>query len=208
MKPKFLVWLLIGLILSVGIGFSTFINLPPDRAPQPISLGVAAAQPTKPAPTYAVTPQAQPVLSGAIRPGAAAPNFRLPLLSTNLETSLAQYQGDAVVLNFWASWCDQCQLETPLLEKTYQQEKAKGLVILGLDLGNEDTHADALGFRAKLGVTYPLLIDAGDAVTRSYFVYGIPTSVFISRTGKIQRIQIGALDEAQLQLSLSEILGP
>ncbi|HMD89228.1 MAG TPA: TlpA disulfide reductase family protein [Anaerolineaceae bacterium] len=207
MKPKFLVWLLIGLLLSVGIGFSTFINLPPDRAPQPISLSTGTAHPTNLAPTYAVTHQAQPVLSGAIRPGAAAPNFKLPLLNTNLETSLAQYQGDAVLLNFWSSWCDQCQLETPLLEKTYQQEKAKGLVILGIDLGNEDTLPDALNFMSRFGVTYPLLLDHGDAVTRAYLVYGIPTSFFISRAGKIQLSHIGSLNEADLQMSLSQILG-
>ncbi|MDR3560532.1 MAG: TlpA disulfide reductase family protein [Negativicutes bacterium] len=208
MKPKILIWLLIGLLISVGIGFSTLLDLLPASSLRSISTSTDAAQVVSQSPFYAISHQDEAVTSGAIRPGAVAPNFRLPLLNTSLEASLEQYRGDAVLLNFWASWCDQCRLETPLLEKTYQQEKAKGLVILGIDLENEDTLTDALSFRTKFGVTYPLLLDGSDAVTRSYFVYGIPTSVFISRAGKIQLSHIGILDDAQLQMSLSELLGP
>jgi len=200
-------WMLIGLLFSIGIGFSSFLNLSLTGSPRPISTGASAAQPTNPQPAYGATLEHSPTFSGAIRPGSAAPDFKLHLLNKDLEYSLSQFQGDAVVLNFWASWCDQCKLETPLLEKAYQQEKENGLVILGIDLGNEDTLTDALNFESKFGVTYPLLRDDGDAVARSYLVYGIPTSVFISRTGKIQLNHIGSLDEGELQLSLSQIQG-
>ena len=210
MKPRqkyqILIWLAVGFLFSIGIALSSFLNLSPGGLLRPSSTS-AAAQSLSLTPGSVVTLSHSPMMNGSARPGADAPNFKIPLLNTGLETSLRQFQGQAVVLNFWASWCDQCKLETPLLEKAYQEEKEKGLVILGIDLGNEDARADALIFMAKFGVTYPLLRDNGDAVARSYFVYGIPTSVFISRTGKIQLSHIGSLDAAELQTSLSQILG-
>lgn len=167
----------------------------------------AVAQPLSLTPASVVTLSHSPMINGSARPGADAPDFNIPELNTGLETSLSQYRGQAVLLNFWASWCSQCKLEAPLLEQAYQQQKEKGLVILGIDLGNEDTRADALSFKSKFGVSYSLLMDDGDSVARSYFVYGIPTSVFISRTGKIQSSHIGSLDAAELQTSLAQILG-
>src|SRR5579864_2113615 len=70
--------------------------------------------------------------------GHSAPNFSLAMLRPSTSTtalSLSNFKGKAVVLNFWASWCDPCKEELPLLESTWKQLQAQGkdVVFLGID---------------------------------------------------------------------------
>lgn len=118
--------------------------------------------------------------------------------------SLADLRGKGVVLNFWASWCDPCREEAALLEQTWQQEQANGIVFLGLDYLDQEPAAKA--YLAEYQVTYPNGPDLQSKAARDYGIKGVPETFFISPDGKIAFMVIGPIvNESQMEQGLSKI---
>ena len=117
--------------------------------------------------------------------GRPAPDFKLAALGTGQGTALdlASFKGKAVVLNFWSSSCVPCQQEAPLLQSTWQQMKAKGIVFVGVDF--EDAQSDGLSFLQKNGITYPNVLDVNGATAINYGVTYTPTTYFINKQGVV-----------------------
>src|SRR5258708_5256357 len=90
---------------------------------------------------------------------------------------LTDYRGKLVVLNFWATWCAPCRLETPLLQKTYARLQTGGLVILGIDQAEDIAPVNS--FVKEFNLTYPILLDTDLSATQAYGVIGLPTTFFI-----------------------------
>jgi cytochrome c biogenesis protein CcmG/thiol:disulfide interchange protein DsbE len=103
--------------------------------------------------------------------------------------SLDQLAGKGVVLNFWASWCDPCREEAALLEQTWQEEQANGIVFIGLDYLDQEPAAKA--YLAEFGISYPNGPDLQSAAARRYGIKGVPETFFIDPEGKITDIVIG-----------------
>jgi cytochrome c biogenesis protein CcmG/thiol:disulfide interchange protein DsbE len=119
----------------------------------------------------------------------SAPAFRLDRLDRPGKLSLAAYRGRPVVLNFWASWCEPCKQEAPLLEAAWRRYGSRGLVVLGLDFN--DLRSDARRFARENRMSYPLVHDGhGDTLT-DYGVTGAPETFFIDRAGRLvcERLQ-------------------
>jgi cytochrome c biogenesis protein CcmG/thiol:disulfide interchange protein DsbE len=130
----------------------------------------------------------------------AAPGFTLAALgSAGPKVSLSEYAGKPVILNFWASWCDPCQKETPLLASWYKQHPH--VVLLGLD--ENDTMAKAVKFAAAKGVTYPLAFDPNATVPGGYGVDALPQTFFLNAKHQIVYQVIGAVTGAKLDKGLS-----
>ena len=110
--------------------------------------------------------------------GHPAPDFTLAILSARPgpPIHLASLKGKPVMLNFWASWCDPCKQEAPLLEATWQQVRSQGIVFLGIDF--EDRQSDGLSFLQTYGITYPNVIDASGSVAINYGVTGFQETFF------------------------------
>lgn len=118
--------------------------------------------------------------------------------------SLADLQGKGVVLNFWASWCDPCRAEAELLEATWQQEKEKGVVFIGLDYLDQEPAAKA--YLAEYQISYPNGPDIQSDAARRYGIKGVPETFFIDPTGKIVHMVIGPIvNEAQFEQALTKI---
>ncbi len=120
--------------------------------------------------------------------GHPAPNFSLTTLSSNSQKStlsLSTYKGRPVVLNFWASWCDPCQQEAPLLESAWKQAQSQGkdIVILGIDF--QEANNDGLHFLQSYDITYPAVADIDGSVAGKYDVAGLPVTIFIDRNGMV-----------------------
>jgi cytochrome c biogenesis protein CcmG, thiol:disulfide interchange protein DsbE len=127
---------------------------------------------------------------------AAAHTFTLPALGkSGQQVSLSQYQGQPVILNFWASWCPPCQQETPLLASWYKQQDGH-VVLLGLD--ENDTTANALKFAAAKGVSYPIGFDPNVTVALAYGADDLPQTFFLNAKHQIVDHVFGAITTAEL----------
>ena len=114
--------------------------------------------------------------------GMEAPDFTLSDPSGGT-VHLRDLRGKVVVVDFWATWCSPCRALMPHIQKMHEQLAAKGLAILGLDVG-EDT-ATVAKFAKERAYTFPLLLDAEPQVTSRYFVQSYPTTFVIDRAGRI-----------------------
>jgi peroxiredoxin len=124
-----------------------------------------------------------PALAGA--PGAAAPQFSLAARGGQ-NVSLAQYKGQVVMINFWASWCGPCRQEMPLLESIYKKYNKLGFTMLGVNVEPDSNAANA--WLKETPVSFPILYDTQSKVSKLYDVAGMPTSVIIDRAGKVRLI--------------------
>ncbi|HXW34708.1 MAG TPA: TlpA disulfide reductase family protein [Acidimicrobiales bacterium] len=134
--------------------------------------------------------------------GGRAPTFALPsLVDSRTQVSLAQFRGKPLVLNFWASDCPPCRTEMPLLQSEFESRHG-AVSFLGID--TLDSSTAALSFLAQVHTSYPVAVDSSGAVATKYGVYGIPTTVFVSASGRIAGRHIGQLDASTLERALSE----
>jgi len=143
-----------------------------------------------------------PIFSSPIGRGEIAPDFTLLSLDGQ-PFSLEAMRGKPILINFWATWCDPCQEEMPLLESTGAKHDA-GLVLIGINQG--DKEADVKEFVEKEKITFSILLDEKTKVGDLYGVSGYPTSIFIDKNGIIQAIYLGELTPAQLEQNL-ELIG-
>ena len=130
-----------------------------------------------------------------------AASFSLPVLGdTGKQLSLSQYQGKPVIVNFFASWCEPCQTETPLLASWYTQQQGK-VALVGLD--ENDTTANAQKFLAAKGVSYPVGFDPTTVAASAYGVAALPQTFFLNAQHRIVEHLYGAVTKAQLAKGLS-----
>jgi cytochrome c biogenesis protein CcmG, thiol:disulfide interchange protein DsbE len=125
---------------------------------------------------------------------------RLGLAIADGEVSLDELRGVPVVLNFWASWCDPCRSEAPILERAWRRDGRRGVLYVGLDM--QDLTGDAEAFLEEFGITYPTVRDPGRAVADGYGLTGIPETAFIDRDGRVVAYAIGALEPHLLEIGV------
>jgi cytochrome c biogenesis protein CcmG, thiol:disulfide interchange protein DsbE len=134
--------------------------------------------------------------SGAPAPDPAAPAFSLPVLGqSGQKVSLAGYAGRPLIVNFFASWCEPCQQETPLLARFYQAEHGK-VALVGLD--ENDTAGNGASFTHKEGVSYPVGFDPETIAASAYGVAALPQTFFLNAKHRIVDRVFGAVTMADL----------
>ncbi len=132
--------------------------------------------------------------SSQLTEGGVAPALRLPRLSGSGEASLAEHRGKVVVLNFWASWCEPCREESPLLQRWHERISRANATVVGVDV--LDVASDAKAFAAKYGLTYPLLRDGDGETLKDFEVAGQPWTFVVDRDGRIAAVRRGPVDDA------------
>jgi len=132
-----------------------------------------------------------------------APNATLVDLH-NKRVALSSWHGKVVVLNFCYVACQPCQYEMPDLQKVYEAEYSRGLVVVGINTSDDATSISR--FLKDLGITYPVLRDVGQRTTIEYRIVDTPTSFIIDRNGVIRYKVIGPLDKATLNHDISSLL--
>ncbi len=137
--------------------------------------------------------------------GAKAPEYFATGLDGRLLDSSA-LKGKVVVVNFWATWCPPCRAEIPDFQAVYEENKSKGLEILGFSV-DEIPPAQLQDFVEKFKMTYPVAF-APESVVKA-FAPGqyIPTTFLIDKKGMIRHKQVGAMDKASLSQWVDRLLG-
>lgn len=151
-----------------------------------------ALTPATPAPDTSAAPAEQDDTEQEYMP---APDFTLTDMDGNTH-SLSDYQGEIVILNFWASWCGPCEKEMPEYDQMNQElletEEAR-LLTINLTDGVRETEDSARNFMEKNGYSMTTLLDIDGTAADAYQVYGIPTTVIINQEGRVAGYQASAL---------------
>jgi cytochrome c biogenesis protein CcmG/thiol:disulfide interchange protein DsbE len=149
--------------------------------------------------------------------GKPAPAFALQNLSGS-KVSLASYKGKAVMINFWATWCGPCKVETPWIVELRNKYAAQGFEVLGVDTEGDDletsdkagwakAESNAGKFATEMKVPYPVLLD-GDSISRNYGGLDVlPMSFFVDRSGKVVAAQAGLTSESDIEANIKKALG-
>lgn len=146
--------------------------------------------------------------------GKPAPAFALEDLSGK-KVSLASYKGKAVLINFWATWCGPCKIETPWLVELRNQYAAQGFEILGVstdDIDRDDKQKlgdekkDIAKSAQQLGIDYPVLIDGASLSTPYGGLDAMPTSFFVDRKGTVVAAQLGLTSKDDIEGNIKKAL--
>jgi cytochrome c biogenesis protein CcmG/thiol:disulfide interchange protein DsbE len=143
------------------------------------------------------------VASGHL-PLAPDSSVALPNLGGGGATSLADLRGKVVVLNVFASWCDPCKAEAPILEAAEKALVRQNGTILGVTY--LDNSSDSEAFVRQQGITYPVVRDVSGDFVRSYGTTGVPETFVIGRDGRIAAIRRFQLAGSWLRTTLPKLL--
>src|SRR5437588_3484764 len=133
-----------------------------------------------------------------------APDFSLESLDGK-NMRLSDLRGKAVLLNFWATWCGPCKIETPWLVELQNQYGSQGLQVIGVAM-DDSGKEDIARFAKDMGVNYPVLLGK-EAVGDAYGgVPALPESFFIGRNGKIVERIIGLKGRGEIEDAIKKAL--
>jgi len=154
------------------------------------------------------TPEAKYLSANSDLVGSFRPDFRLGS-STGEFVTPADFAGKTLLINFWATWCEPCRKEMPMLNELQAQYGAAGLQVIGIALDDVQSVRD---FAEKLGISYPILVGATD-VMETNRAYGnvtgmLPFSVLVDKEGVIRWQYAGEVQPDKITTLLKEHLYP
>jgi thiol-disulfide isomerase/thioredoxin len=133
--------------------------------------------------------------------GSPAPDFALADVRDGGETrQLSDFEGNPVVLNWYATWCAPCRDEIPLFQEA---QDALGDDVAFLLVNLEEPRDRAEGMLDELGASMTAVLDSEGEVAERYRVTGMPTTYFIDADGTVESTSSGGMDEEQLQEALA-----
>jgi cytochrome c biogenesis protein CcmG, thiol:disulfide interchange protein DsbE len=141
-----------------------------------------------------------------------APDFALDVVangdllgSDSRVARLSDFKGKAVLLDFWATWCEPCRVEAPIVDRVSRRMRDKGLVVLGVNEDQPD-QGDPAAFAKHEGLTYPIVRDADGDTLRKYGGAYLPTLVVVSSKGTITAVRTGPTSDSELERLVNQAL--
>ena len=136
--------------------------------------------------------------------GKPAPDFTLTSLDGK-PLKLSDFRGKAVLLNFWATWCEPCKVEMPWFVDLQKKYGPEGLQVLGVAM-DDASPKDISDFAHKMGVNYPIVIGK-EAVGDQYGgIPYLPSSFYISRDGKVVERVFGLISKSEIEGDIQKAL--
>lgn len=134
-----------------------------------------------------------------IEKGNLASDFELKTLDGQI-IKLSDLRGKRVIVNLWATWCPPCRAEMPDMQKFYEENKDKGVVVLGVNLtASEKQPENIVKFIDEFGITFPIVLDEQNRVADTYRVVSIPTSYMVDSRGVIQQKVVGPMNKEMME---------
>jgi peroxiredoxin len=141
----------------------------------------------------------------AIASGVAAGDDAVPFEVTTLDgvpVGLKSFRGKPLVINFFASWCDPCRDEMPLINDLARRGDVQGYGVLGIAV--EDGHAAVTQFAHATKLVFPIALDTNSRVKRAYRIFGPPATFFIDARGTIRDVVIGPMTPERARAALQK----
>lgn len=139
--------------------------------------------------------------------GRPAPDFQLKVLEGKGQTlTLSSLKGKAVLLNFWATWCEPCKIEMPWLIDLQKKYGPQGLQIVGIAMDDTDEKTIS-DFTHKMGVNYPVVIGTEKVADLYGGIDGMPTLFYVDRSGKITDHELGLKSLSIIEDNIKKSLG-
>ena len=135
---------------------------------------------------------------GELRPpqvGDPSPEFQAVSLEDDRAVSLADYAGQTILVNLWATWCAPCRIETPYLQSVYEENRDRGLMVVGVSVDSPAALDSVKDFLGEMGVTYDILLDPDMVSTDVFAAIGLPASFLIDGDGVIRFTRLGPIAE-------------
>ncbi|MEO6456888.1 MAG: TlpA disulfide reductase family protein [Chloroflexia bacterium] len=209
--------IIVGGLLGILIVLVAFQLLQAQRPPlQPTQQGVEGAATAGSVPTDRgtgiqesstggnVQAEKNSALPPAPRVDRYPPDFALQTIDGEV-IKLSELRGKPVWINFWATWCPPCRAEMPEMKQRYAKLKEQGLVIIGVDVG-EDTEI-VNQFVTSKGFDWTFVVDDTNDISQQYLVSGIPAHFFVGRDGLIKAVQMGGIPGNMMDRHLATIIG-
>jgi len=175
-------WMVVAAVIAaLGIGLLVATRTMRDEL-FPVSVGGQA-------PDFKATPLLEPVYPAA--PNATFTSREVDAAATK---SLADYKGDVVLLNIWATWCAPCRAEMPSIERLHREFGPRGLKIVAVSVDDPGQQKAVRDFARELGLTFEILHDPTHDIQKVYQTTGVPETFVLGRDGVIRKKIIGATD--------------
>jgi len=181
-------WIIIGVVLVAGLVYLAMSRRTAATTPAALKANASAA-----------------ILEAGDVAGRMAPNWTLKDVDGK-PVSLAQFAGHPVVMDYWATWCGPCQIELPWWKELQDKYRAQGLVIVGV---SEDASlGDVQKYLKQNALNYQIVWDGGNPQLQQDYgsPFGLPTTLFINRQGKITERVIGLEGKPELEKAVNAIL--
>jgi thiol-disulfide isomerase/thioredoxin len=142
---------------------------------------------------------------GSLPVGSMAPDFTLKTLGADGKNlQLSSLRGKAVLINFWATWCEPCKIEMPWLVELQKKYGPQGFQILGV-AQDDSSEKTITTFAQKMGLNYPIL-QGDNRVGDLYPSQGLPLSVYVDRSGKVVSQVVGLVSESVMEDAIKKSL--
>mgnify|MGYP002626197456 FL=1 len=134
--------------------------------------------------------------------------FSLPVIhqgEPGSRIALEDLKGKAVILDFWATWCGPCAMQTPVLDRLQRRHQERGLAVVGINVEDDNPKA-AAAYAQKQNLAYPIVLDETGLTQREYGVNRLPALFILDREGRVVHKTNGFVDEASLERLLRDVL--
>ena len=137
--------------------------------------------------------------------GQPAPDFTL-MTPDGRTMKLSDFHGKAVLLNFWATWCEPCKVEMPWFVDLQKKYGAQGFQVLGVAMDDASPNTIA-SFAQKMGVNYPILVGKEEVGAQYGGIDYLPSTFYINRDGKVIDHVFGLVSRSEIEANIEKALG-
>jgi thiol-disulfide isomerase/thioredoxin len=124
-------------------------------------------------------------------------------LFTGVDATFAEFEGEPLVINFWASWCPACVGELPEFQSVHEE---RGGEVTFLGIANADIRSESVDLADEVGLTYQLADDPAGDLFRQFGLIAMPSTLFVSPDGQILEVFAGQLNEDALNSRIDSLV--